>query len=145
VPATDDFTVRLFNEAAGQPAFAPFFSVNVGNAVNRTPFGSNIAGFDVFEFSAVMAPIPLTAGVTYWLSIVDNTVGDPDDWLWATSHAGNARQRVTAAGPWLNGSRDLAFELTGDVQASAVPEPATIALTLTLTGLSALLARRRQR
>ena len=141
VPAVDDFTIRLFDDAAGQPDAAPFFTVNIGNAAGRAPTGGTVLGFfPIFEYSAFVAPITLTPGVQYWLSVVNNTVGDDDSWFWATSNAltGNAHQRL-GNGVWNDQDVELAFSLTDDASAP-VPEPAT--LSLVGVGLAGAAGRR---
>jgi hypothetical protein len=125
-PAADNFTIRLFSDAGGAPADVHFFNLNIGNSATRTPTGTQVVGFDIYEYSAVVTPIVLAPGVTYWLSVVNNTAGHPDGWYWAQSNpGGNSHQRQTDAGAWDNSGVELAFNLTDDV---ALPEPGSLAL-----------------
>lgn len=147
-PAVDDFTVRIYHDAGGAPALNPFFEQSVGN-ITRSPTALNYFGFDIFEYETSIAPTLLDANQTYWLSIVNNTVGEGDNWGWAsTADAGNSMDRladgaawgVASHGPWgaASSDGDLAFSLQG----SFVPEPTTGALGLLgITGL--VMIRRR--
>ena len=121
---TDSFTIQFFANTSGFPAISPLFTFSVGNAVNRNALGGGI-----FSYSAVISPLTLTAGTTYWLSIFNDTTADTDDnWYWGSApigFPGNFRIRSDQTSAWLiAGSIErLDFNLTNDV-----PEPATLAL-----------------
>jgi hypothetical protein len=139
--AADAFTVRFFADAGGVPAASSFAEINPGS-VTRSPYP--IGSVSVFQYDADIAAVALTPGVTYWLSIVNNTAGDPDDWYWQTATlfgGGNYASRFGSEA-WLSQTQGLAFNLTGP-DVSAVPEPGT--LLLLATGAAGLVARRRRR
>jgi hypothetical protein len=127
----DDFTIRIFTDTSGSPSTTPLFQFSLGNP-GRMETGVNSFGHEVYAYSAILpSPVTLEGGTTYWLSIVNNTVGDGDDnWYWqrVTRFSGDVRERNNDASPWIPGSDSgvLAFNLQGVV----VPEPATWALML---------------
>ena len=146
-PSQDNFTLRIFADASGSPANAsPLFEVALG-AVARTDTGLNALGFDIYEYSALYAPINLSANTTYWFSILNDTTGEDDNWFWSvSSQTGNAHFRaplVPSNANWLSNDVEMAFQLTDDAQA-AVPEPSALALWAVGLGYAACFARRRR-
>ena len=140
----DDFTIRIFGDAGGAPTDNPIHEFAVG-AVDRVDSGLDIASADIFEYWTFVPATQLTAGDTYWLSIVNNTPSDSDDWFWANSSertGDNSWFRVNDGDAWIASTafdKDLAFKLTGPI-----PEPVTAALgVLGLAGLSVATRRRR--
>jgi len=113
--ANDDFTIRFYSSALPS---TPFLSYEVGNSVNRVDSGVDDAfwGLDIFNYSASIPVTALTAGTTYWLSIVNNTAGASDDWLWELSGAsGQLAFRTTPTDSWNTVGGALAFQLDGEV------------------------------
>lgn len=99
--------------------------------------------WDLYAYSADIAPLTLTPGTVYYLSAVNNTAGDDDRWDWTTrSVGGNVWFRFEGTDPWTltDEERHPAFYLTDDI--SAVPEPAT--LLLLGAGLCGLAYRQRR-
>ena len=103
---------------------------------------------DVYEYSAFLdAPITLTPGATYWLSIIDvsaiysgrDPLADPT-FAWSTSavQGGNAQY---AFGNFIATEDEMAFQLTND---GVVPEPASILLMGLGLGGIALRARKKR-
>jgi hypothetical protein len=139
------FTIELFaDNGSGLPATAAFASYAVGNAVNRTDSGATIFGANIYNYSATIASTALTAGQTYWLSVVNNTSIDTnDDWYWLTNSTGNAAQRHNI-GVAFSLSPPASFDFSLSNNAASVPEPATFGL-LGLGMASLLLNRRKAR
>jgi len=130
--ADDDFTIRVFaDNGAGAPEVLPsVLDFHVG-PVTRVDTGQNAGfGVDVYAYSLDIAPLALTPGVAYYLSIENDTSGDADTWGWfATNGAGASHwYRFTDGAAWTPGQseHDLAFYLTND--AAVVPEPASLLL-----------------
>jgi hypothetical protein len=145
--ATDAFTIRIFADSLGLPTTVPLLSFNVGNAVNRVDSGINdgYLGLDIYNYSASITATTLTAGTTYWLSIVNNTAGNTVNWLWESSAStGNDAYRSNSSNDWNVASpvMELAFQLNDT--APAVPEPETWGMLLAGVGLVGAAARRRR-
>jgi hypothetical protein len=148
--ATDAFTIRIFADSQGLPTTAPLLSFNVGNAVNRVDSGINDStfGLDIYNYSASITATTLTAGTTYWLSIVNNTAGNTVDWLWENSASTGGddafRNPKLGLNVWKAGSpaAELAFQLNNTTL--AVPEPETWGMLLVGVVLVGAAARRRR-
>ena len=136
-PFQDVFTINIFNFTNGVPDAVPFYSNNIGNSATRVDTGTqqSYLNLEVYAYDLNVAPITLTAGDRYLLSIVqDLPSGVSFDWGWSLSTAdgvGTAYTRTLVL-PWsettaqmTTGSGQLAFYLTGP---TSVPEPATLAL-----------------
>jgi hypothetical protein len=130
-PTTDNFTVQFFNDTgSGAPQVTPFLSLPVGS-VSRTNTGLDaILGF-AHRYSVNVAPIVLTPGTQYWLSIFNDTGPDPaDDWFWVGNpfSGGDYFVRSDTSAPWSLSTFGIRmdFQLTDDV--AAAPEPVTLLL-----------------
>jgi hypothetical protein len=137
-PAADDFTIRIYNFGGATPSPSPLASVAIGNA-SRSLAGSNILGYDVYQYDAALPDIILGSG-HYLLSIVNNTSGTDSDWFWAdSSQSGDAFTRPADSDPWAPyfGNVGVSFSLDGT--SVAVPEPSSLAL-LTLAAPFVLVA-----
>ncbi len=141
----DDFTVRIFEDAEGSPSVNPLMEMNLGD-VGRVATGDKLYEFfDIFEYQVNIPQLTLTPNTTYWLSIVNNTIADPDDdWYWLTSAAaqGNSYYRFDDSESWSELNQfdselggDLAFQLSND--SAQVPEPASVLGLLALGTLGA--------
>ena len=112
---TDQFRVRLYADNGGLPATQWLLDLDIG-AANRTATANALAtGELVYHYEASLGNLQLKTNTTYWLSIVNNTVGDPDDnWGWVTSSSGSFALRTLDGSTWSEGyGYDLAFRLTG--------------------------------
>jgi hypothetical protein len=144
--ADDDFTVSIFaDNGSGAPADTALFSVQPGD-VNRTATGDIWygSGAPIYTYSIDIAPLALTPGVSYYLSIVNSTPNDNDWWSWVAAYSGSAWQSVDE-GPWVLSGQNQAplFYLTDDV---VIPEPATLSLLgLGVFGLACRRLRRPER
>ena len=138
----DDFTIRIFPDDGGKPAIDPLHEFLVGD-IGRTDTGlddtPSTSGSDIYEYWTIIPDTSLTAGVTHWLSIVNNTAADTDDnWGWSPSSTpGNNFFRNADEIAWTNTTgSELAFNLTG------IPEPS--ALVLGAMGLLSMVSLRRR-
>jgi hypothetical protein len=93
----DVFTIRIFADNAGVPASTPLVELRI-ERVHRRATELVSAGYDVYEYTALLKPhVTLPAG-TYWLSILNDVDTEEvgTDWLWALNNndAGNFAARV---------------------------------------------------
>lgn len=144
---TDYFTILIWEDDGGSPQSVPVYNLTTSD-VNRTNTGLLASDtYDLYAYSVDIAPLTLTAGKTYWLSIINDTTEDQDDtWAWAIHAQTGGIYRFGFStdgtdGPWSNGL-SLAFQLTG-VATTVVPEPAT--MSLLGLGLMSIALRRRLR
>lgn len=139
--AADNFVIRIFGDSGGVPDINPIYSFNIGNAVTRADSGIDDAtwSIDIYNYSAAITSTTLTAGTTYWLSVVNDTSGATDDWLWENSNSvGSNAFRLGDGNSWSSHNTELAFQIT------AVPEPETYAMLLAGLGLLGFMAYRRK-
>jgi hypothetical protein len=123
---TDQFTLRLLGDMAGNPAVRPLVDVSAVNLV-RTP--SNLVdnlGDPIYEYQATLpSSVVLDGAATYYLSVVNNTPpGGVWDWVGSGPGTHWARQQDGTAWSISSGTTSFAFELLG----SPVPEPSTLML-----------------
>lgn len=111
----DDFTLHLYLDESGDPAEFPALSIPM--VPSRVDTGlTNLGGRPIYEYEAALpVAVTLSAGATYYVSISNNTVNDPDDnWAWQGSSDENGFHRERTApglGAWNTESDDFAFEL----------------------------------
>jgi hypothetical protein len=137
ITASDDFTIRVFADAGGLPGGAALMSQVVSPL--RTMTGT-LGLRTLFEYSADILPLALSANTLYWLAIDWNEpVGvSSSDWRWLAdqSPAGNAAYGNWEQDLWVTiGPNASVGEL--DFRLTAVPEPAALALLgLALTSVA---------
>jgi hypothetical protein len=147
-PATDSFTIQIYPDAGGEPNAPlytdPLFTVFTGDPGRTDTLIDILGSFDLYAYSVNIAPLTLTAGSTYWLSIVNDTAAG-DNWFWGTiSGAGNFLSRINPQDNWTLNGGSLDFQLTDDLR--RVPEPGSIALlAIGALGLIACTRPRRKR
>lgn len=140
---SDNFSINIYNNNAGTVGTLAA-AVNIESLV-KTNTGSTLSGLTLFSYDAVVSPITLQAGLTYWLGISNASgITNGNGWAWAESNtfSGSARQFSSNSGTWGNSVNDsLAFNLTNDI-----PEPSSVILAI-LGGLGLIAAgwMRRQR
>jgi CARDB protein len=96
-----DFSIRIFADAAGQPANTALQTFDV--SVTATPTGQTFGSVPWFAYSTPLG-VTLPAG-SYWISVLETDPDTPDtgttQWLWADSSAAGARAlRVGEGGTW---------------------------------------------
>jgi hypothetical protein len=130
--ADDDFSVRIFDKSNGSPLATPRLEYS-NTQVSRSDLGSGLYSYR-YDLST---PTTLTAG-NYFLSIVNNTPNDDDDWSWAfsTKGAGNPffRDRLQQSDGSFEvvnwnplppeASQELSFAIGGEP--TAIPTPALL-------------------
>jgi hypothetical protein len=144
--ASDAFTISFYSDAGAPGTLLQTFSV--GAAVDRAPSGT-LSNFGKYSYSADLgAGFAATGGVTYWISVVNDTTLDGNDrWYWAVSRPSTgAFAFQMGSQPWQLASGAFVFSLdNANLAASAVPEPTSMALLgVGLAGLGARKWRRRR-
>jgi hypothetical protein len=126
------FAVDFYSNNGGVPGTLLFTDTT---GVTSTDTGSQLSGFEIFQYSANIGSFIATGGTGYWLSVISE---NSPNWYWASGSGGNgtAYQLTGGTGAVLN--NDLAFSLS-----SPTPEPSEIVLTG--TGLLGALGMARRR
>ena len=144
--AVEQFYIRVFGDDGYGPEVIPLVNLVQGTDFTVQKVYDPGEGYNyVAELSAPVHLMPMT---TYWLSIVNDTDSDPDNWYWgALNGAGNDAGRYNDSFEWgldSDDSTDFALALGG--QMPFVPEPSTLALVAVgLMGLAGSQVRRRRR
>jgi hypothetical protein len=141
---TNDFSLTFYNDTgSGAPEATPFATVDIGDVSGTDSGLVTDQGASILKYDAVFAPLYLSAGTTYWLSITNQiSAGNVSDgWYWARSVEGDGGFYADIGNGWFatgdGGGDGLAFQVTG------VPAPASVALFG--IGLEALGVARRKR
>jgi hypothetical protein len=138
---TDNFTLRFFADAGGNPAITPFVDMALAGVTRTATTLHDNLGDPIFEYQATLPTSVLADGVTtYYVSLVNNT----GDWDWVGSGPGAHWARPDDASAWTvsSNSTAFAFELLG----TPVAEPATLLpLAIGAVGMLAWSGQRRRR
>ena len=148
-PPTVAFTINLYADAGGLPASSPFSSQSVTASAVDTGLSEGdccSAKAEIFLFNATLpSGVGLSAGTTYWLSVVDVSASN-NIFRWAngtSAWGGDFGNAWGVPGSWgnLTGLRaQSAYDLN---PTSAVPEPASFALLGSgIVGLAGVLRRK---
>ena len=134
-PPADSFTIQIFADSSGPSGSPTTLTLGTVNAVDTGL--DTWADTSVYAYDVTIAPITLTAGDIYWISIFNST----GNWVWSFDGPGASTAMYQLSDPtWVVFDARMAFTLTNDTQ---VPAPATLAMIgIGLAGLS--YARRRK-
>lgn len=138
---SDSFTIRIFEDSGtNRPTSTPLYQYLVGD-LGRTDTGqTSLNGADVFAYSTFIPLTILSQGITYWISIVNDTSSDSSSlWNWSTASSnGSLTIRNGDSESWrkFGNPGSMAFSVSHEV-----PEPATLGLF----GLALLAIRRFRR
>jgi hypothetical protein len=133
--AISQFTITFYNDSSGIPGSA--VSTLTSSSFNETADGSDGA-IPIFTYAVTGALVGLGAG-TYWVSIVPD-LAFPPQWGWENGSGGDGNSYQLFFGQGSAQKQDQAFTL---LDASATPEPATMALIGLGLGGVGLVARGR--
>lgn len=137
--------LRIYSNNAGLPG------TDLGAVFTNPTFGTRA----IYNLS-LTSPFALAASTSYWLVLSDSTSGSNTKFNWYYSDTFSSPAARNSSGfTFLNGARSInggtswttntAFAQTGvTINATAVPEPSTWVFAAMATGLTALVARRRQ-
>ncbi len=132
-PSIDRFELRVFADAGGLPAETPLFVIPLTQKT-RTLSGATDTTFNAvveFEYTAELEiGLLLQGGVTYWVSIVNDTTDSPGSvWGWITADAEgldtHASRQTSGGSTWEATGGRLSLELCG-MRLGADPCPADL-------------------
>lgn len=108
----DDFTIRLFSDVGGAPSIEPTIELTGLTVLESATGLFDDFGVPIIQYDAAfVSPLDVMAGA-FFLSIVNNFLGD--SWLWSTFNTdGDNFFRFVDGEPWeFGGGGALAFEIT---------------------------------
>jgi hypothetical protein len=122
----DNFTLRLFSDASGNPATTPFLDMSATNVTRTLTNLVDNLGDPIYAYQANLpSPAALTGSTPYYLSVVNNT--PPGGvWDWVGSGPGIHWARTDDSSAWTESSNSTAFSF--ELLGTAVPEPSTLLL-----------------
>lgn len=150
-PSTFPFTINLYADNGGLPANSAFSTQSVTATATDTGLSETDCCFspaEIWRFDATLpSSVALSAGTTYWLSILDASGNTTSIFRWAngtTTWAVDPGNACCQPGSWfsLNGTNraQSAYDLN---PTGAVPEPGSLALLGTgIAGLAGVLRRK---
>lgn len=133
------FKIRFFNDSGGMPAITPFAETTVSVGGVDTGTDSSFTGTDtntlgnrdIFKYSAPITDVPLTAGTTYWFSVLENDLST-GNWFWQASNFVADEDSGIRPGDdvaWnissVDNINEFAFSLGADSEVLCEPEPKT--------------------
>lgn len=133
-----DFEIIVYGDNAGLPDTSNVIGSSQVRFNSLTDTGENFAnnpsGNDIYVFNANVTPIDVSAGTTYWFSVLADTSNDSiNNFSWRFAEGGNAAKRTGDNGvftdPFLEDARTTSAMLF-ILDSVEVPEPSAIATLL---------------
>ncbi len=121
------FKLRIFDDIGGAPATIPFYE-DIMSVAGVDTGTDNLSNKDIFQYTAVIAPVALNAGTDYWFSVLENDL-TTGNWFWQASNsvAGeNIGFRNNDGDPWSTFSQSTRNEMAFSLSATdSIPYPST--------------------
>ena len=143
-PLFSNFTIRFFSDTPGAPTANPFqeYAGLTASSIDTSGFVSGVNSVLHYVIN-LPTPVSLSAATPYYLSVLNDTVGDPGNWAWYSVQDGTGTRwsRVTEGGAWTGPfTANLSFVLN----AEAAPEPTSLLFATLAAGFGVIRARRRK-
>ncbi|MEE9126067.1 MAG: hypothetical protein V3U11_02915, partial [Planctomycetota bacterium] len=123
----DNFTITYFNNIPGSPdapgpVLAGPFAVTPLRSTTGLTISSDIGALIEFQYAAIHSPVAVTAGLTYWLQILNSTTGICI-WLWQTAAGDGLSHLEDPVGSGYGAGTDRDFDLAWCLDLDPPPPP----------------------